>query len=47
MNQSSAGATMGVGLVGYAFMGTAHSQAWRSVNSVRSARPPRGHRDRA
>jgi predicted dehydrogenase len=24
--------TLGVGLVGYAFMGRAHSQAWRSVN---------------
>jgi predicted dehydrogenase len=23
---------IGVGLVGYAFMGRAHSQAWRSVN---------------
>ncbi|MET8845736.1 Gfo/Idh/MocA family oxidoreductase [Amycolatopsis sp. NPDC004625] len=26
------GATIGVGLVGYAFMGAAHSQAWRTVH---------------
>ncbi|GAB3403001.1 Gfo/Idh/MocA family protein [Flindersiella endophytica] len=26
--------TLGVGMVGYAFMGQAHSQAWRTVNSA-------------
>ncbi|MBM7789170.1 Gfo/Idh/MocA family protein [Tenggerimyces flavus] len=26
--------TLGVGMVGYAFMGKAHSQAWRTVNSA-------------
>ena len=25
---------LGVGMVGYAFMGAAHSQAWRTVNRV-------------
>lgn len=29
-----AGGRVGVGMVGYAFMGAAHSQAWRSVNRV-------------
>ena len=26
--------TLGVGMVGYAFMGQAHSQAWRTVNAA-------------
>ena len=26
--------TLGVGMVGHAFMGAAHSQAWRTVNRV-------------
>lgn len=32
MSRSHAQDTIGVGLVGYAFMGTAHSHAWRSVH---------------
>ena len=28
------GGTIGVGMVGYAFMGAAHSQAWRTVHRV-------------
>ncbi|EOD58798.1 Gfo/Idh/MocA family protein [Amycolatopsis vancoresmycina] len=29
---STRGATIGIGMVGYAFMGAAHSQAWRTVH---------------
>src|SRR6478752_9563055 len=31
MTTSNAGRTLGVGMVGYAFMGAAHSQAWRNA----------------
>src|SRR3979411_1097880 len=31
---TSSGRTLGVGMVGYAFMGAAHSQAWRTVARV-------------
>jgi predicted dehydrogenase len=32
MSSSDTGAVLRVGMVGYAFMGAAHSQAWRTVN---------------
>ena len=32
-----------VGMVGYAFMGAAHSQAWRTVNRVFDLPARRGH----
>ena len=34
MSTSDTGSTLGVGMVGYAFMGRAHSQAWRNAGRV-------------
>src|SRR5436190_5616133 len=34
MPSSDGGGQLRVGMVGYAFMGAAHSQAWRTVNRV-------------
>src|SRR3954469_24851849 len=41
MNQPYTGSTLGVGLVGYAFMGAAHSQAWRTVHRFFDGLPVR------
>ncbi len=34
MSPSDTSGELRVGMVGYAFMGAAHSQAWRTVNRV-------------
>ncbi len=34
MSSQDAARELRVGMVGYAFMGAAHSQAWRTVNQV-------------
>ena len=36
---------LGIGLIGYAFMGAAHSQAWRNAPRFFDLPPLRGHLD--